>query len=352
MNTNSSRTVFVLGAGASKEVGLPTGAELKSQISAALNLQYDGYQNLTSGDRLIHAALAQISGADGHAAGEYRSACHHISGALEDSLSIDNFMDSHRDNERIQLCGKLAIARKILQAEESSLLAQRPTPDGPSISYASLRSTWFASLAPLLTENTTIQEVPERLSRLTFVVFNYDRCVEQYLLFFLIRFYGIGSARAAALVNQVTILHPYGAVGTLPWRGAGVRNEFGGEPTAQGLFAIANELRTFTEGMDESSGDVSAIRSAIANAEKVAFLGFAFHPLNLDLLLSQIDARVDNTNRRVLATAHGLSVSDIEDIRRDLERRGLAHRSAISIHKDVTCAGLFTEHSRGLSLSR
>ena len=44
-----SKTVFVIGAGASKEVGFPLGAELRHIISSKLNFGADG----SSGDRDI-----------------------------------------------------------------------------------------------------------------------------------------------------------------------------------------------------------------------------------------------------------------------------------------------------------
>lgn len=49
-----SKTVFVIGAGASKEANLPTGEELKSSISSFLDIRFE-YNTQIKGDYLITA---------------------------------------------------------------------------------------------------------------------------------------------------------------------------------------------------------------------------------------------------------------------------------------------------------
>jgi len=54
----TQNTVFVIGAGASKEAGLPTGYELKSKISKLLDIRFDQFgSKQKSGDYQIMAAL-------------------------------------------------------------------------------------------------------------------------------------------------------------------------------------------------------------------------------------------------------------------------------------------------------
>ena len=121
MNTES---VYIIGAGASKEADLPTGIELKSIISKLLNFKFDGYE-MTSGDYIIKNALQEhVKKPDGNRGdiNPYLKEALHIKGALPLAISIDNFIDAHRDNEKLALCGKLSIIRAILSAEKKSLL--------------------------------------------------------------------------------------------------------------------------------------------------------------------------------------------------------------------------------------
>lgn len=121
MNSNNKSLVFVVGAGASKEVGLPVGSELKDRIANALDIRYkDGY-NLTKGDRLILQAFRAL--AEQQKIGNidlYLEASRHIAGAMPQAHSIDEFIHAHQENPFITICGKLAIARCILDAKSSS----------------------------------------------------------------------------------------------------------------------------------------------------------------------------------------------------------------------------------------
>ena len=45
-----------------------------------------------------------------------------IRDAMPQAISIDNFIDTHGENKLIELCGKLAIVRTILEAEAKSTL--------------------------------------------------------------------------------------------------------------------------------------------------------------------------------------------------------------------------------------
>lgn len=53
----SKSLVLVVGAGASKEVGLPIGAELRSKIAEALNIQYEYGRTQVSGSKHIDNAF-------------------------------------------------------------------------------------------------------------------------------------------------------------------------------------------------------------------------------------------------------------------------------------------------------
>ena len=61
-----SKTLFVVGAGASNEAGLPTGNELKATIAESLAIKFDNGFRQTAGDPQITEALRQhVQSADG-----------------------------------------------------------------------------------------------------------------------------------------------------------------------------------------------------------------------------------------------------------------------------------------------
>ncbi|MBC2663425.1 hypothetical protein H7F50_16885 [Novosphingobium flavum] len=119
----AKQTVFVVGAGASAELNLPTGQELKKQISAALS--YDrGYYIEFSDHRISDAINEDASSRDERNISNYIEACDLIRSALPAAISIDNFIDAHQGNHYVEFCGKLAIVKAIWEAEKSSKLSK------------------------------------------------------------------------------------------------------------------------------------------------------------------------------------------------------------------------------------
>jgi hypothetical protein len=189
---------------------------------------------------------------------------------MPQAASIDNFLDAHRANSMITDCGKLAIARCILDAESSSLMRADNRQAYNRINFRDLQDTWYNSFFQMIVQGCQLAELPSRLSSIAIVTFNYDRCIEQYLHCGLRNYYGIEVAQATDLLRHLTIYHPYGHLGDPGWSATNNGIDFGADVAAQQLVEIANRIKTFTEGTDESSSDIVAIRATIAKAERLA----------------------------------------------------------------------------------
>lgn len=119
-----SKTVFIVGAGASKEGGLPTGVELKKTIADKLNFTYPrGGINgdWIGGDTTIEASLKSYM-TQIRRTGYFEPilrACRKIRDAMPQASSIDTFIDHHHDDEFITLCGKVAILESIFESRAS-----------------------------------------------------------------------------------------------------------------------------------------------------------------------------------------------------------------------------------------
>ena len=141
-----TKTLLIVGAGASKEAGLPTGAELKADIASRLNFVFDpDFGKLTGGDRMIVDALRRHTLAeDGSVNIEpYVEAAIRIHDSMPLVPSIDSFIDNHQGDETIETCGKLAIVRSILEAEKKSQIFTDPTSQFPKIDFNKIGTTWF-----------------------------------------------------------------------------------------------------------------------------------------------------------------------------------------------------------------
>lgn len=338
----SRKTVFVLGAGASCEFGLPAGEGLKGQIANLFNFK----PSMSRGDALSYDAIGVASHLDKYELGKCVEAADIIRDALPLALSIDNYIHNRSDNKHIELCGKIGIVRSILAAESASKLFVRRQHD--PINFWECNHTWAAKFVQLLTEQCPYDNLRERLSSVAFIVFNYDRCLEHFLCDSLMVSYSLTREDAAALIELIEIYHPYGTVGDLPWMPSSFdkRIGFGEQPDAAKLYKLSKDIKTFTEGTDPSNSEIMAIRRCISEAMRVVFLGFAFHPLNMQLILGE--PKKQTRTRKVFGTAMGMSESDRTLVMNSLEHSLFAPSGVL---RDVTSSDLFYEYSRSLGFS-
>ena len=56
------KTLFIVGAGASEEAGLPVGGELKNQIAGLLNFDHDAFSRVVKGDSTVWGAIREHCG--------------------------------------------------------------------------------------------------------------------------------------------------------------------------------------------------------------------------------------------------------------------------------------------------
>lgn len=349
----SQNTVFVIGAGASKEANLPTGYELKSKISELLDIKFERFSQQKSGDYKILEALRLFVPQSGGRNGDinpYLNAARHIRDALPLAISIDNFIDAQRGNDKIALCGKLAIVRSMLYAEKNSNLYFEKSRTDSIMNFRSLEKTWYIPFFRLLTENCGQNDLRERFKTITLIVFNYDRCIEHFIYYALQNYYKIPGNEAAELVKNINIYHPYGNVGSLPWINHNGGMEFGAEPEAIQLLKLAQKIKTFTEGTDPASSEILEIKRHMGSANRLVFMGFAFHKLNMQLISPDNPKNRGKSKSNMLkcfATTYEISDSDKEVIE---EQIGALYSGRIKVRMaNLLCGAFFTEFWRSLA---
>lgn len=350
MPSPSEFITFVLGAGASYEARMPTGNELRDLIASGLTLKVDDFGRMAGGDDQIRESLYVLGQRPGstRTVNDYYQAARRISAAMPQAPSIDNFIDSHRADPAVAAVGKLAIASSILKAERSSSLYVSPDNIYNTVNFQRLADTWFNAFFQLVCLNAQVEDLPGRFSRVRIVTFNYDRTLEHFLFHSIQNYYGTKPERAAEILSHLSIFHPYGKVGALPWQGEGTAVPFGAGISSSTLTQIANTLRTFTEGTSETESQIELIRNCVFEAETLVFLGFAFHELNLRLLFgSPRDVPVRHS-KQVFGTAWGLSESNKKAIAAELAVLGRFDSIKITLRRELSAAQLLPEYSRSL----
>jgi hypothetical protein len=279
-----SKTVFIVGAGASNEVELPLGQQLTKEIAGALNFR-PGNQLHTS--MLVRAGLSvaaqKLEPFQGKQNEIFQKAVG-MSDALATAASIDVFIDNHADDPAIGLIGKVGIAACLIEAERRSML--RYAPDGGPFDLRQVEKTWYARLFHILAEGVRRQSIHQIFENVAFVVFNYDRCLEHFLARAIASRFFLTPDEAAQLVQErCPIIHPYGVLAPLQGNDAirfGEHYREGMFPAGDAMVRMAQGLRTFTEAQKDD--DSQRAKAQINGASCLVFLGFGFHRQNVEFL--------------------------------------------------------------------
>lgn len=223
------------------------------------------------------------------------------------------------------------------------------------MNFAKLENTWYGAFQQILMENVEKSNISKLLENVSFITFNYDRCIEHFLVHSITNYYGAPFHEVSALVNRVVIRHPYGVAGLLPWQvqTQRVRAVPFGQVQNADLLEIARQINTFTE-QQEDNQKLTAIRRTVQEAEVIVFLGFAFHERNMELLSPGDSYRA----MKIYLTRKGISDSDMQVVIKSINsklRSGVNQNNfLVGVDPDVfpfnsTCAGLFNECWRSLA---
>jgi hypothetical protein len=337
------KTLFILGAGASCEAGLPDGEKLKSAITSMIKLKHDEYGMARLPNSKFFHALSSVGNLSAYGdISPYVNSLIKITDAMPFSPSIDNVLDLHRDDEDAVFCGKLAIVCSIIEAERNSKLYIDPHSRRPS-TIDPLEGKWFNEFCRLLLLNVPTKDLEKIFENVSFINFNYDRCLEHYLVNAIPLAHKISHQQSVELLQELKVIHPYGVIGGLPWQShPSTTLEFGSETTnAHNLLGITNEIKTFTEQIEDELM-VQSIKTLVDEAQTVVFLGFAFHSQNMELL----SVGQDGHPKRVYGTALDISKSDVEIIRNQLD--DIIKYDSPRELADLTCVEMFKTFSRSL----
>jgi hypothetical protein len=344
------KTVFVIGAGGSCDLGLPTGDALRLDLISMLARDGD---NINFANDEFDEEVRKICYRDGnwlHEFSLFLEAADRIRAGLPFATSIDNFLDAHPRDEKMKQLGKMAIASTILNKEANSSLAgkefvkstsrQRPV----QMFSPDLTTSWYAPLMRLLVTGRNVHNINSIFDNVAFIVFNYDRCLEHFLYNAVRSYFGLDAKAAAELVNGATIIHPYGQVGRLHWQTReGTVASFASQEGS--LSEIAEQIQTFTESV--GSGIVENVKRLIGGAETLALIGFGFLRQNIDLLTGNGRSHV----ARVFASAYGIGPTDIsvavQEIERMLNKLTVINEGPTGFEiyiEPVTCRQLLDNH--------
>lgn len=312
----STSTVLVVGAGASRSYGYPTGAELRTLLHDM--------------DPLVLRNLARVgqTSLPSEFLREFKRSR---------ASSIDSFLAHRTHFEKV---GKVAIASILLNCERQPIPRLAPGDN----------DEWHEHLI-----NMICQTPWERLDLgwLTIVTFNYDRAIEWAIFDALQAYYGKQPGQVLEKLRALRILHVYGWLGS-PY-GSEHDGDFlphGQDPTQaiidrddwpQVVGQAACRLKVIPEGRTEDQVLVE-VSNAINGAQRIAFLGFSFDPLNLQRLGAKSVFMANGEHKEVWATTLGLTNAEIQRaILRTFDMSPLDMSNLRHRYMDVNCVRLLRE---------
>ena len=330
-------TLFVLGAGSSAEVGLPVGTQLAETIGKKMDIRFEhGFKPIGYGDLELFQHVTNQRRSDTE---PYQRAAWLIRDGIGLARSIDDFLDLHRSNTYVNRYGKAAIAKAITEAERESRLFAGEHTGAITFDLREVTGTWLVKFMHMLSPGIPKENVRHIFDNVSFIVFNYDRCLEHFLSKALPKLYGIRDEEAIEIVRSLPILHPYGIVGDAPF-GFG-RTDY---------FASPDAIKTYTEQI----GDTDVIAKLVAEVERaecIVFLGFAFHSQNMQMLKPQ---KRPERRKFIYGTAYQMSDSDVEIVSEQLvtflqPNMDSTARARIRLENKLRSTDLFDHYAKSLT---
>ncbi|MGD9477049.1 hypothetical protein [Shinella sp. G-2] len=289
------KTVFVVGAGAGVEYHMPMGKELKSSIESKLT---------ANEDPLWHSLAAPLALANQNEAMKYHELKKFIASNMGRAESIDNFLHTHSENHNLVTIGKTAIALCILEAERGSSFMPYDKRNNDPFSYLrTVSDSWLTRFCTMALTGILRSEARHAFDNVTIVTFNYDRCIEMYLVDHIKDYLGMRVEEAREIVDAINIIHVYGKVGKLPWqKGPAPEVAYGMRLANEQLLTVSQQIRTFTERLDQDDTQ-QRIETELADAELVVFSGFSYGSSNWEFLQNA----TPGPRKNVIAGVYGIS---------------------------------------------
>jgi hypothetical protein len=288
--------VFVVGAGASNEYGMPVGGDLKNQIASAVTFEVD-HQGTPTKNPELHLMLGTRFRDQ---ANKYYEGCKELARIMPNFVSVDEALNWFSSTSEVVDVGRFAIMRNILGAERKSPLFNWQ--HSKFIADGKLELGWIPLFLNMVTSSLKKDEAEAAFRNVIVINFNYDRTIEHFLYSALQMTFGLNESDARRVLLGLKIIRPYGAVGSLEWQD-GSTTLFGADPAIEldSLFTRSKSIKTYTEQVttDELSTEMQSI---IDRARVIVFLGFGFHEQNMSLLRAKNSVHW----RRVFATVFGL----------------------------------------------
>ncbi len=266
--------LLILGAGASMPYGFPSGQKLKEDV--LLYLDFDSSPNW-------YHKLEQL--------GYKREAVEEFFIALNYSErnSVDEFLEYRTEFLEI---GKIAMTLALYPCEKG-------------FNLFNVEPSWYKYFWSKI--STSFDNFEN--NKFSIITFNYDRSIEHYLFTSLKYAYGKSDEECADKIKKISIVHPHGKLGSLPWED-GEKRKYKPVLALEKIKTISEQIIVVSEDCS-SSDEFKECYKLLQSAEHIFFLGFGYNDMNLKRLKIS-----DFTSKTPKGTSYGMGFADIRRVKR------------------------------------
>jgi hypothetical protein len=286
---------FVIGAGASKELGLPLGTELRDNIANDLREFWRPFKHLNDvspafkGIKRLGIYLEPLT--ERYSPSDLLKASEKLIDGLPAFGSIDDFLAVYRDEEVVVALTKAMIILHIREASQSALN------DNDRVDLA-----WISVFWRIVSNGAkNIQDLQASFLNTKIVSFNYDLTFEAGILKLIRQRFDLKQGEETKWARALEILHPYGSL-------------FG---STRGVWEEAEQIHKTIKPRESitASEYIKTIHEEpnvfgklpfedfFEGARKIVFIGFGFHSSNLEWM--DFDHRkITNTELKEILFSH------------------------------------------------
>ena len=273
----TKKTVLILGAGASQPYGYPLGEELRRRIC----------NNITNSH---NTETLNYLGFKGGIIKKFRDEF-----LNSGKYTIDEFLEKRTEFVDI---GKIAIGLELIPLEHIE-----------NLNMVNDSDNWYRVVFKEM--DSDIDEFYDfndfHKNKISFITFNYDRSLEQFMFNALKYSYDLGDENVSKILSKIDIIHLHGQLGFLPWQNK--------EGRAYSPIIEPNWLKKSAEQIriihESSSSDKNFLKTheLLHDAERIYFLGFGFNRTNLIRLnISKL-----LNSKEISGTSLNLSTFDVKN---------------------------------------
>jgi hypothetical protein len=244
---NRHSLLLILGAGASRPYGFPTGKDLVEKVQATL----------------LEKAFADISlqlGIYDSQFADFRTDLQ-----MSGSASIDAFLEN---NPKYVNVGKLVIAFFLLKYESHEYLYDKD-----------IKDNWYQYVVDMMRRNFPLASIES--NRLSFITYNYDRSLEFYLFNALRKSdQSITDEQCVNKMQHFPIVHLHGSLGSPKYLDGQGGKPYQPDTKVKQLLASSGDIHIISEQVEKYPEFRNAYQ-LIAMADHIVFLGFGYNPTNV-----------------------------------------------------------------------